>query len=704
MGLFFYKARTMGILVRKRQEGGSLFDIGEVYMGEDAFSNFLDKTYSSKGGSSRGRSGYRGSSGRYGKTATEKETASLTGALPSDIKYYQDRKNTLKTEMETMVKEDANATSSPDYKSKMQEYYKLETEFLPQMKLMSKTYSTSKTAFGNAKAGDAPAIAGNEAVVFDKGDKTFGLVNIEELVRNAPKYQLLSASEVLTARQDNPQFSGFTDLGQKSMQIINNAYGQASFDKFVKDRVKSAGYYKDNSGKWVTPEGQPLSLQGQIKEGGKSIKTNAYNLNMLMDDILSNTGSNANTYVRNLAVRDLYNQSRTNNDLYVDAPKEELNSMMAETELEKLNSQIGISLFVDEKKGSGSGSGGGAGGYGGKDALRSIKRNQMAIANATMMKDKAPIEIEGRDKNYVFDAPSAEVQQGSQLIEMGFKKANEAADGDRTKYDEIGDDNEYARRTLKNNEFIQSMKGSHAEITTVDGTPIKDLTTDNNEQFVTIPPNTSLHLVLAPVEVDTEGNEHVNFNSAEKQKLDEAIKKAYDYLEDHNMSREELVFSGGDAKMQQEAVNIANKFLEKAGVKGDLRIKVVAAFDVIYESARDKKSYKYSRATTEEEAEFLNDINDDIWTRRARKTKAFVPLSESFYSNMFSSNAFGADFEKDFTVNEWIGMLKTKNETPYNPMAQAGAISKEDYQEDKAAKKRADGGVISADDAMSLLF
>jgi len=697
MGLFFYKEIVMGILVRKLQSGGSLFDVGKEDMGAFVHEGFIQRLPGGAGGHT---SGSRRSSGRTGKTAQEKETDNLMGGLSSDIKYYQETKDSIKSQMDAMIEADPNADKNPEYKSLVNKYYKLETEYLPQIKSMAKLYSTSKTAFGNAKAADAPAIIGNDAIVYDKENKLHKVVSNEELVKNAPNYSLLTANEVLTFRQSNPEFSGFTDLGTTAMEVINNAYGQSSFDKSIKEKIKLAGYVKKN-GRYQTKSGEPLDLTGQIQGNDGETKTNAYNLNMLVDDLMGGGSASASNYLNAVAVKDLYNKSRSDNETYANLNDEDLAIALGEGKKDTLMKNINYALFVDEDA-----DGGGTGNSVG-DQLKTVYRNPITVANATLFKEPTHIEIEGAASdplfNKVYNTPAAEIPKGTQLLNDGFAEANKAAEAGDNDYDETGDDDPYKRRTLDNNKFINKVKDSSAEITTVDGQPISSLATDNNVQFVTIPPNSKLTMLLAPVEKDEKGHEKVNFNSKEQQKIDRAIDKAYEYLEKREgFSRQDLAV-GGDSKEHARAVKIANEFLRNEGVTGNLEVKLVMAFDVLYESAGDKKKYKYSMWADDQEADFLNKVNDDVWTRRVKKTKAFVPISESFYSSSFASDALGSEYQMKYDVGTWEGMLGTKNRHKYDPTQSAKAISTNRQQQ--GAEQKAEGGrLINPDDVIKLLF
>jgi len=705
----------MGILVKKKQAGGALFDIGSPNMGENDFKGFIESTRGSRGRSSGGGSSY-GSKRRTGKTKDEKEFDALTGALNSDIEYYKAQKRKIKEDMETLVKEGGEeATSSPEYKNLISEYHKLETEWLPSMKRMAQLYSTTKTAFGNAHAADSPAIVGNEAIVFDNKNKKYDVVQVDNLVREAPNYKLLNGADVLTLRMNNSQFSGFTELGNAAMTFLNTAYGDESFNDYVKGRVKQAGYYKDN-GQYVNTSGDVLDLSGKIEKTGdpkkdKKVKTNVYNLNMLMNDILDNSGSNATNYLYGVSVRNLYNKSRHNNDAFVEASDEDLQKLMSQNLINTLHNNIATALVVDTGgKSDGTGSeDNGLNMLGGDKALSKINRNVFAVANATLGKKREPIEVAGakrNDKIYsnMYSVPTAEVgrgKTGKTVLDAGFDLVEKASDYDANEYDKIGGDDSFKRRTVDNNTIIKSILGNNGQLTTADGTPITQLTTDENVQYITTAPGTDMYLMLAPVET-VNGKKRVNFNSSEKKKIDKAIQEAYDEMDRKGISKTDITL-GGNESLRKELAKIATQKLKDAGVKGNLTIQVVAAFDVLFEVARNKRDYKYMKTPSEEEADFLDKVNSGVFTDRVRKATVFAPLSEGFYSNMFASNAFGADFDSEYSVNDWLGMIKSVNWSPYDVNAQAKA-EKEQRERETAEKKQHGGKLIGDEEAFNLLF
>jgi hypothetical protein len=700
----------MGILVKKYQNGGSLFNVGKIDMGADDYSKFMSEYGAAATGGGRGsRAGAFGKTRSIGKTPAERELAALQGGLTSDINYYQTKKKELRDQMDSMLETDKEADKTPEYKELLNEFYELETQYLPAIKSMSKLYSTSKTAFGSAKAGNAPAIMGNQAIVYDTEEKKHKVIDAGELVRNATKYQLLTANEVLTKRADNPEFSGFTDLGKASMTLINNAYGQESFTDYIKDRTKAAGYIKQSGSVYKTPDGKTLDFRGGLEPGNATTKTNAGQLNILYNDLLTNNSS-ANNYVTAIAIQDLYTKAKTNNELYANLDDAKLMEELQKTKEQKLANNINLALIVDTKNG----------GTGGVNSLafKDTKRNVMSLAALRLSKDNKTLEVPGikvGDQVYskLMNIPSSKVDKGGDLLEYGFKDINNKIK-DIEEADNIADKNPYLRRTLDNNTFVNNLKEDNAEITTVDGTPIQTLVEDGNLQYITIPPKTQLHLMLAPVEVGENGKERVNFNSDEQRKIDEAIAESYKELEDAGYDAEAIQMDG-DKELKQRAIALANKKLREKGVTGNLKIKMVAAFDVLYYSDKGALKYNYSITASDNEADYLDNINDDVRTSRVRKTKVFVPLSDSFFANMFASDALGSDFVRTLKYNDLMGMQKSSNESIYTPRSSAKAIAgkfhqnKEeggkleapDEQEEEIIKP---DGPASIDDVVKLLF
>ena len=708
MGLFFYKAITMGILVRKYQQGGELYYSKGTNFGNDVYREYMYKTMGAASGyGSRAPSAYKSGSSKSGtgKTPEEKEATALTGALSSDIDFYKEKKSQLSQELEELSKKDAEDT--PEYKQKLTEYYELETEYLPKMKAMAKLYSTSKTAFGSKDAGDAPAIANGMAIVYDTSDKEYKVVSADDLIKNAKNYQLQTAGEVLTKRANDRSFSGFTDVGKAAELIINNAYGQKSFDKYVQSKIKGLGYERKN-GVYTSPDGDVLSLDGGINGGdktGKTTKTNAQNVKLLFNDILGNDGSFASSYVTNLALRKLYNRSRISDD-YKDIDDTKLNEALAKERYETLKSNLRSAIKVDQKDQTGKG----GSGEGSIDPGKPKYSNVMEIGAARLLTNKEHIEVENDDalnlEGYtrLYNVPAANIDLGGKLMELGYEDTNKALKGDYTSnMDDKADDDPYLRRTIDNNTFVKRMAGSNGVITNVEGVPLVDLTDGKSAQKITTPRHTNVHLVLAPVE-EKNGRAYVNFNSDYANKAQAAIEKTYKELEDEGITRE-VIALGRNKEAMKKAEELANKNLKAAGVN-NLTIRLAAAFDVLYE-AENKGETNYSWKASDEDSEFMNNINDDVWTRDVMKTKAFVPVSDSFFANMFAEDAFPSEFRRHYQGKNWEAILKEKNETDFDPASGAGGISNHMMEEERkqAAKKEQEGGKLaSADEVAKLLF
>jgi hypothetical protein len=694
----------MGILIKKYQKGGGLFSVGEVDMGEKDHTTFLkDNDASMVGGKSGRSSGYRG---HTGKSAADKQMDLLKDGLTSDITYYQAKKDALLAQLKDMQETDDNAEQTPEYKTLLNEYHKLETQQLPAIKRMAKLYSTAKTAFTKKGASNAPAITGNQAVVLDAKNGVYKIVSNEELVRNAPNYQLLTANEVLTERASNPQFSGFTDLGRVADTIINNAYGQESFSKYIKQRVSNAGYIKGPTGAYTAPNGKVLDIRGTIASGDDmKTKSNLPALKEIYSDILANNNS-ASNYAEALAVQDLYNKSKQQNELYSEASEKDLYSKLIESRDDVLARSLNSALYVDQADNSSD-----------SFMFKDVKRNVVNLAALRMAKNREQIEVPGIKSssemtNMLFNTPASTIDKGSELLEDGFKYAYEAAGGKekRGDYDSAGDSDSYARRTIDNNSFINNAKDPNAMITTVDGTPLQSLVTNGNMQFVTIPKGTKLYIMLAPVVTDTDGHERVSFNSKQQQLLDSAITEAYEELDREGYSQEALSMSA-DRELKAKAVKKVNEKLVEKGVNPDnLKVKMVLAFDVLFEVDSDKKGYRFMTGASPDESKFLNDVNDDVWTRRVKKTKVFVPLSDSFFSNMFANDAFGSDYVRTMKYNDLMGMMKKSNESNYKPSNLAKTRAQEQYNKNKDTKSMEDGGelepagAISPQEAVRVLF
>ena len=217
----------MGILVEKKQQGGRIFaDTSKMDLGARDYT----KLVSLYGAADRSA---RGSMGRTSPATSSAATAKkrLDGALQSDLNYYNTvKRNTESAIAEGLERDPDGFDDTPEYSELTRKLYQLEAEYAPQLKNMAKLFGTSKTSFMKKDAGDSPAVLNDHAIVFDKSANGYTIINQVELIKNANNYDLASVSDVVNKRENDARFSGFTKLGQFATQIMDNAYGQKSFE------------------------------------------------------------------------------------------------------------------------------------------------------------------------------------------------------------------------------------------------------------------------------------------------------------------------------------------------------------------------------------------------------------------------------------------------------------------------------------------
>jgi len=676
----------MGILTKKYQQGGAVNygDFKNLNMGGFDFTGLL-KINENNG------NGARPSTRRRSGTSTLAKNKA--GALQSDLLYYDSKKEELNDQIKAGL--DANPDGfdeSAKYKELTQELYKLENDAV-QMKSMAKLFSTSKTNFLKRAAGDAPAIIGNNAIVYDYGKQKYSTVSNENLIKNSNKYKLLNASDVLTLRQVNPEFSGFTDLGKLSVQIIDNAYGQDSFDKFLKLRIKSAGYVKKN-GKLINSKTENIIDLGNVDfdDGGNLINTNSLQLDNLVQDIISNEGSNAGNYLEKVAIKDLYNESKRKESNLKELTDSDIHTEIYATKVANLIGQMKSSIVFDEKPGS-------EGGPQTIDNLTIEQKRSKVSANAakvaivTMFKDSHHIEVDsGIDKKskagsilYKVPASPVAIVNGKSILDNGWE------------------DTPVEEKYLSNNPTIRAIKSPTGVVTTADGTNILKMTEDEYEKFVTIDPKSNLYFLIAPIETSTDEGEYVNFESEHAKKIADVITKLYAKLNDAGITQDDIS-SGKDKDKLLEALQIAEADLREAdaSIPTNIRFGIAAAFDVLLQAKNAYEDYKYSSPVTDEQETFMNSVEENHWFNdNPIKVKGFIPIGQGFWDAMYADNLFGKDFKLDYTLIDWLNLLNKKTSPMVSSQFYGEGLMKSEAQ--KIHSKKTGGKLLSPED-MNKLF
>ena len=683
----------MGILIKKRQAGGSLF-ADPRYLKLNA-----DIPMQQPGGT-RARPSY--AKPTSGGAAAKPTKSSMEGMLPSDIQFYQDEATRINDAIATGIRSDVNFDESPNYEMLLREKQNLEEVLRPKMKSFNKLYEKAFTKFGTNMAGDAPAMYGGAAVVKalteDKKSFTYKVIPEDELLTNPTMYKVVSGQEVLNLRKNDPSFSGFTPWGQIADNIINTAYGSKAFDKELDSHISNVGYDK-GIGKYIkTADQTDLGLDQLVfdeKSELISTKTNYKSLGNLHNALMQDP-NNLTNYLRNKSIVFLQ-RKLASGSVELDEGENSLENLKHRSISTQLALKLRSSAFkeVNEARKKA-----GETGIGTKDQKGNIFTN----ANVNMFKHKHSVEIDNKhelknpaDGSIVGVFPAGHVQKGYEYFELGYGTDNKK-DGDET----VTEGN---RKTVANNSLIYDMQGDETLMTTYDGRPLTEIVDNGNLNFAIIPKNTSMHVMLAPTIIDERGKVKVDFTNEHTADMLKAISKTYEDLKEQGISEADVAAGGKDVMLKAEKIAKGNlKEILGEGINNPPVIRVTMAFKVKYEA--DGDSWKDPKAGWEaDDNTDLYSIIDEPWGvgNYAKETMVFVPISQGFWTGMFQEGTLPGHLENKVSAARYEGVMKS------DPTVTSGTMWNIQRMVDNAAfkqygKKKHGGKMPTTEELRTLLF
>lgn len=583
----------MTLLIKKFQKGGRQ---RLAPPGNGLFANPLTMDLGARslipllGGQPRQQSsGYRPRSTSYGNSKSKSGSTEqpLKDGLPSDIKYYQLKKNQLTSRLEEIMLDDVSADETAEYNRIIQELHELETVYKPQIKGLHAMYKKAEAHYLKEDAADLPAITNGMAFVVDmdamdsynSGDKSsyqniYKMVNTTDLLKDAKKYKLLYATDVLREKANNPFFSGFTKMGEYATSYLTNLYGQDSYINSINKKLAHLGYTKQKN--FI------VGPNGEIRSSDLTKKTNAPQLKQLLKDVSSDFQSMQSQYIYNTTIASLYRQSVVEGGLDLGKKSDkELKEILSKSYSTNLENSVMHALISDMELSDEGGSPAGAS----RDKLgKDRKYNIVTVAASRLGNEEEsgiefPIDDGSSKTSLLYSAKNAYIDNGYKLLDLGFKMGTDEND-------------EQLPRFLKNNQIVNNMLAGVGKISTLDGKDLYDIT---DPEYVTIAPGTNVHLVLAPIE-RRKGKDYVTFDSEYSQKMAEAMDKVYVAWAEAGVDRVKAL---NDEKEKKRAQAISEKILKET-FKADnikppknLRLGLAAAFDVIYMAEGANKNYKY---------------------------------------------------------------------------------------------------------------
>jgi hypothetical protein len=634
------------VIIKKLQQGGSIYaDTSKVDYGAR---NLMDlfKTNTQVPRQSESPFG-----SRKGQNNTPTTDDKIPEGLQSDIDYYVNKKTEIENKISKLLLDGIDNDEKAEYEQLLKDKYALESVVKPKIKSMYKLFQTSKTKFANSKAGDTPAIIDNNAIVIDKDEKLYKIVPVNELVKNANKYDLLSASQAFSNRMNDYRFSGFTNLGTTADRIINEAYGSSEFLKYINDRIQKLGYTKLGRSKLKLPSSAVISFDDiKFDEFGNiSTKTNRENLKALAYDVLGDPNSNAFRYMYNNAADEVYNEVKSGSTKIKSDRElqEKINYKMISNLLRFMKG----SLFVDQSKEPNEFDGG----LSLADKLKTVKRSVYNIATSKLLTETkelgvAPgIEKESNAGELLYKVNSVEIPKSQMLLDNGYKEA--------TKTNADDDANLNNKRILKNNQLINTLKDGNSYISGADGTPIDKMVDDGDIQYITTPKDSRMYFLIAPMEKTEDGKYVVNFENTYYKNMPGIIKEVFAELS-QKITPEEAA-SGKHIKELQAAVKkIDAKLRKSGGIPDGTKLGVALAFDVIINMDDSYEDYKYSKDASSNEDDYLYAISPNWFERNTKRMTVFAPVGRSFWNIVLSPNVMGPEAEANFNLIDWLQTFK----------------------------------------------
>lgn len=673
------------ILVKKKQSGG-LFAPSQMNFGVKDFSGLLQQ-YDT-------RDSYRGTAGRSSGTKSSGATASggPSDGLSSDVQYYNSKKSAIKAEMEKGA-EDPNYTNTEAYKQLAKDWYDLDANYLPAIKSKQKLYSTGLTNL-RASGFNAPAVHNGEVIVTDSNG-TPRVISDMELMKNPNAYNIMTVGDAATKRASDPTFSGFTHAGELVDALMNNAYGQGSFDKSLTSNIKRLGYTKVDGRKVQKDGGDPFDIDAVTFDGDGtrfSVKSNKGQIADLLDNMMLSASPAEKNFVSAMALQQLHSKAKRGTEVNT--------KKMSQGDLaELINSNVGTYLFkqlrpaIKQSAGLGPTEGGTTDDDKWGKANKDI--NNIQFAELLMMNNKGTIEhVIGVDnKSLLYKVPSAKIDKGDLLIYRdGFVGAGH-------KKDEDMDESEQGKN-LMNNTFIRNATGSLDNLSLADGTQLKDVLMEGNMKLATVDPSTSLYTLIAPIK-QINGVDVVTFESEYEVQLMEATTAAMQIFKDLEVSDEDLIEDSGSEKVREAEKRVNAVFQELTDRSSGLKLGFALAFDAEFITTKEGKDNPLIDADSKW-ADGLKSRVGEKGGNKAAHAKVFMPMGSTFHASLFSPDALGADYKMRLTNSTANAALKSSTNV------KVGGSYTEDlilsYVTDIKGKNKKEGGKFATADDINEIF
>jgi predicted DNA-binding protein YlxM (UPF0122 family) len=616
---------------------------------------------------------------------------------------------------------DAHFEETPAYEMLMRKFHELETVTAPQMKSMAALYTKSKDKFLTKASGDAPAIIGGDAIVqIVKGesdkDENLGKyvkIPVTELLTNASKYKLLTNQDILTKRADNADFSGYTEIGRLSDQIIDAAYGSVSYNKDIDASLDNIGYKREKGKYKRITDNSELSLNQEFEPTSQLVtsKSNVGNILTIFDE-LSQGDTNLTNYVKNKAIADLHNNI-SRGKIVLDDKENTIDILMkksiATQLITKLKSKIQDDRVADDKTNGTSAS----------DKDKDRKGNIITDAMVSLLQNRQRVEISNIKEtsdpsvgSLMNSIPAAAIYDSSKWLATGYGENNKT-EGDK----DVSDSN---RRTLANNTIINSMTGGNETLmTTYGGVPFEGDGNSDDPNFrgiadngdlnnVILSPKENLHIVLAPTVVDDRGKVKVDFTNDFTPKMLQAIKETYEELKTKGITQTDVAKMGEEGIKQLQ--DIAKEKLAKLlgpGVDNPPVIRAAFSFNVQYEA--DDNSYDNPDYGWNANADYIHSIVNHEkglpWRTYTKETVAFIPISDSFWRASQKQGSLPSTFENSISAPDYEGVTKSSPVIgDFNNEMMALFVSQKAYDKKNAKKKKFGGKLYSTEELRNLLY
>jgi hypothetical protein len=585
------------------------------------------------------------------------------GYLPSDIDFYENKKQALKGAMLQLSADGKEET--PEYEMIQREYYKLESVDSKKLKNMAAIYKTNQTQYISSarNAGDEPAIIDGKAIVQVLQGENQGkhaVVSTQELIKNANMYKIINGREVLNLRHNNPAFSGFTKAGELANILIARGYGSNLYNKEIDGALKNVGYEK-KEGQFVTRNNEPLDIDNFVFDptSGLITKSNVHGLNRVRENLLGySQNTNLTSYLTSRAISNLHTTvSRGKVKVDLDDPESvsKLINRSIETELaSKIKSAV-IHDRAEHEKATGSARGD-----------KQIPGNYFSDALLSVFQNKEHLELDYINKvspetgSLMQILPGSYVQRADELFDMDKNY------GTNTRTDESEDETDHNRRTLNNNKLLNDVIAGDSEIAFHNGRTLSEVVDDGKLFNAIISDTPDFHVVLAPTEMNEKGKRVVNYESKYMKEMLQATDAVFEKLYEEGITPEDMLTGGPElikrvSKMSTEEL----RKITGGNLSAKPEVRIALAFKTAYEAEPDfynEEGTEWSgwNLEGEEEDKLYEAIGQDGgWSNHAKENFVFVPISHSFWKRIFKKDAFENFFETSIARSKEPGWLRT---------------------------------------------